>query len=270
MQQSRLPDHVFVVGSQASDIAEVEFNAEKITAVVGRVGSSHQRNDGLKMVGNSFDLVVFFDDDFVPSHFWIERMAQIFVAHPDVAGLTGTILDDGSATKGISLAEADVAVRSKDADATVCRTILPRFGYGGNVGCNMAYRVSALGSIRFDENLPRYAWQEDSDFRGQVERRGEFVRALDLWGVHLGHKLGRSSGVALGYAQIANSIYLGRKGTVPRWYMARLAFKNFVANTIKSVFPEPFVDRRGRLKGNLMAFGDLLLGRIAPNRSPKM
>jgi len=30
--------------------------------------------------------------------------------------------------------------------------------------------------------------------------------------------------------------------------------------------PEPWVDRRGRVRGNLMAFRDLLRGRLDPRR----
>ena len=266
LQQSQPPDQVIVVGSQASDIAQIKSMPGKVTMKVGRVGSAHQRNDGLDLAGNRYDYIAFFDDDFVPSHFWLERMTQIFDTQADVVGMSGIILDDGTTTAGISVTEADAAVKLQDEKTAAKGEVAKSFPYGGNVGCNMAYRRSAIGSIRFDENLPRYAWHEDSDFRGQVARKGHFAKAWDLWGVHLGHKHGRSSGVMLGYAQIANSIYLARKGTVPRDYMLRLAAKNFAANALRSVSPETYVDRRGRLKGNLMALVDLLRGKLSPNR----
>ena len=88
-------------------------------------------------------------------------------------------------------------------------------GYGANMGCNMAFRYSALRNIHFDERLPLYAWLEDADFRGQAERYGHVIRAEALSGVHLGHKQGRGRGVTLGYSQIANALYLATKGTVP-------------------------------------------------------
>jgi hypothetical protein len=141
-----------------------------------------------------------------------------------------------------------------------------RFAYGSNVGCNMAYRYSAMRDITFDERLPLYAWHEDSDFRGQVERRGLFVRADELWGVNLGHKQGRHNGLTLGYSQIANAIYLARKGTVPARFLADIACRNIVINALRSFRPEPFVDRRGRLQGNLMALADLVRGRVTPER----
>jgi hypothetical protein len=42
---------------------------------------------------------------------------------------------------------------------------------------------------------------------------------------------------------------------------------NVVANAVRSLAPEPFVDRRGRLTGNLLAVKDLLLGRLSPERA---
>ena len=92
------------------------------------------------------------------------------------------------------------------------------------------------------------------------------MRTDALWGVHLGHKQGRGRGVTLGYSQIANVIYLASKGTVPKSYLAKLVAKNFLINAVRSFRPEPFVDRRGRLLGNMIALADLVRGRIAPER----
>jgi hypothetical protein len=37
-------------------------------------------------------------------------------------------------------------------------------------------------------------------------------------------------------------------------------------NIVHSPRPEPYVDRRGRLRGNLLALADLVRKRIAPER----
>ncbi len=265
-EQSRPPDHIFIVASAAADIAGLDQNQANLTVQIGRTGSTLQRNDGLALAGSRFSTIVFFDDDFVPSRFWLERMTELFEARPDIAGMTGTVLADGTRTAGIRLDEAKAMVEDRDADPGHGGTVHERFAYGSNVGCNMAYRYAAMRGISFDERLPLYAWHEDSDFRGQVERRGLFVRAEALWGVHLGHKQGRGSGVTLGYSQIANAIYLARKGTVPARFLAEIAIRNLVINTLRSFRPEPFVDRRGRLHGNIVALLDLVRGRIAPER----
>jgi hypothetical protein len=264
-EQSRPPERVFVIATNPDDVAGLKPGL-MLTVHLGRQGSSLQRNDGLALAGSRFSHIVFFDDDFVPSRFWIERMTKLFESHPDIAGLTGTVLADGASTAGIGLAEARDIVARRDAEARYASAIHENVGYGGNTGCNMAFRYSAIRGLAFDESLPAYAWLEDADFRGQVLRQGQFVRADELWGVHLGHKQGRSRGVPLGYSQIANAVYLARKGTVPTPYLARLAMTNLVGNTVRSLRPEPFVDRRGRLRGNIIALADLVRGRIAPER----
>jgi glycosyltransferase involved in cell wall biosynthesis len=265
-QQTMRPDHIFVVAAGPDDIAELSEGDAALTLHVGRPGLTSQRNDGLKLAGSRFSYIVFFDDDFVPSRFWIERMTRTFEARPDIVGMTGTILADGTLGAGIDLAEANAMVARNDADADRPSEIQEKFAYGSNVGCNMAYRYSTLRGITFDERLPLYAWHEDSDVRGQVERRGPFVRTDALWGVHLGHKQGRLPGLRLGYSQVANVAYLARKGTVPSPFLLKVASKNLMANLVRSVRPEPFVDRRGRLRGNLIGIGDLIRGRLKPER----
>src|SRR6202040_3955084 len=88
----------------------------------------------------------------------------------------------------------------------------------GTYGCNMAFRLKPIVShnVVFDDNLPLYGWQEDIDFSRRVLPYGRIVRSKSLRGVHLGIKLGRTSGVRFGYSQIANPIYLTRKGTMSR------------------------------------------------------
>lgn len=264
-EQSKPPEHVFVVASKTDDIAGLESQGH-LTVKVGRTGSSLQRNDGLDLAGSRFPYIVFFDDDFVPSRFWVERMTKIFDSNPDIVGLTGTVLADGTATAGIQLHDAQATVNQHDTKTIFSETLREGIGYGANMGCNMAFRLSALNGIRFDERLPLYAWLEDADFRGQAERHGRIVRAEALWGVHLGHKQGRGSGITLGYSQIANALYLAGKGTVPVTYIAKLVAKNLLSNTVRSLWPDPFIDRRGRLHGNIVALGDLMRNRLAPDR----
>ena len=55
-----------------------------------------------------------------------------------------------------------------------------------------------------------------------------------------------------------------RKGTMPAGFALELMSRNVMANAIRSVWPEAHVDRRGRLRGNLIAACHLLRGRIEP------
>lgn len=134
----------------------------------------------------------------------------------------------------------------------------------GAYGCNMSIRAGVIGNLRFDERLPLYGWQEDIDFTSQLRAFGRIVFVENLFGVHLGTKSGRVSGVRLGYSQIVNPVYLIGKGTMPFSFGFRLMCRNLAANIIKSFEPEPYVDRRGRLKGNMIAISHLFMRRVDP------
>src|ERR1043165_2094629 len=87
-RQTRRPDHIFVIASAPADIAELA-SPPVLPLAVGRPALPRQRNDGLALLGTKFSHVVFFDDDFVPSVFWLERMARLFGDRPGIAGVTG-------------------------------------------------------------------------------------------------------------------------------------------------------------------------------------
>src|SRR5690606_17061373 len=133
-------------------------------------------------------------------------------------------------------------------------------------GCNMLLRASAIGDLRFDENLPLYGWQEDIDFTVRLGTRGRLEKSPALRGVHMGIKTGRTPGKKLGYSQIANPIYLLNKRTIPPRLAWKLLLQNPAANLAKAWRPEPYIDRKGRLAGNLLALRDLAVGRMHPSR----
>jgi hypothetical protein len=58
-----------------------------------------------------------------------------------------------------------------------------------------------------------------------------------------------------------------RKGTMTPGQFVAHVFKNFASNLVRAARPESFIDRRGRLKGNLRALADLLKGKIEPERA---
>jgi hypothetical protein len=85
-----------------------------------------------------------------------------------------------------------------------------------------------------------------------------------FYGVHQGVKGARLPGVRLGYSQVANAIYLVRKGTLKPREAVSLIGKNVLMNHAKMAFPEPWIDRLGRCKGNWLALFDVLRGRDHP------
>ena len=51
------------------------------------------------------------------------------------------------------------------------------------------------------------------------------------------------------------------------WKVAIISIlRRVIANTVRSIKPEPWVDRLGRLKGNLLGIKDLLAGKAHPAR----
>ncbi len=212
-----------------------------------------------------FDIVIFFDDDFVPARDFIAGAERLLREHPDVVAASGHFLADGIRTAGISFAEADrlIAAYERDGLGETSSRIVDR---PGAYGCNMVVRVAALPQARFDENLPLYGWLEDLDFSSRFAKVGRIVETGFCVGVHLGVKSGRSPGLQVGYSHIANPIYLARKGSIG-WRLAVLmAVKVLIANIVRSLAPEAYVDRRGRLAGNLRAIADLFSGRLHPMR----
>ncbi|MEJ1937629.1 hypothetical protein WDZ92_46145, partial [Nostoc sp. NIES-2111] len=181
--------------------------------------------------------------------------------HPDWAVLTGTVILDGVRGEGYTYKDALAALGAAEvpSEPSPAPTL-------GAYGCNMIVRASMIGDSRFDTNLPLYGWQEDIDFSVQLSRRGKVVRARNVLGVHLGTKKARSPGRRLGYSQIANPLYLVRKGTMPAAFARRLIVHNLAGNLVHFVSPEPYVDRRGRLAGNLLALADLVRGKMHPTR----
>jgi GT2 family glycosyltransferase len=135
-------------------------------------------------------------------------------------------------------------------------------------GCNMAFRLSAIGDLRFDERLVLYGWLEDRDFGAALAKRGgRLIKCASARGVHMGVKSGRVAGDRLGYSQVVNPIYMLRKGTMTAGQVAGQLFRNIMSNLVFAVRPEPFIDRRGRLRGNFKGFLDVLRGRLEPERA---
>ena len=135
-------------------------------------------------------------------------------------------------------------------------------------GCNMAFRRAAIGTLRFDERLVLYGWLEDRDFGAALAAKGgRLVKCLEARGVHMGVKGGRISGDRLGYSQIVNPLYMLRKGTMTLSQVFGQITRNVLSNVTRFPAPEPFIDRRGRLRGNLRGAADVLLGRLEPERA---
>jgi len=263
--QTRKPDEIVVCLSSPEDIdPSCLRNLDiPVQVLISERGLCRQRNRILDNVQDA-DIVLFLDDDFLMTSTYVEETERLFQLQPDVAMCSGKVLADGITGPGISVRDGlrlvDGKRRRRSEPAMQLRPIYNAYG------CNMAIRMAIVraAALRFDENLPFYGWLEDVDFSRLIAHYGQVVSARQLEGVHLGTKGGRAGGVRLGYSQIANPLYLMRKRTMSVPQAAAQIGRNLAANLIKVWRPEPWVDRKGRLRGNVIALRDLLKGRLAP------
>jgi hypothetical protein len=263
-EQRRLPDRLIICPAKETDVDTTSLaNFPKPTFVVrGPIGLPAQRNTIVANLADA-DIVVFFDDDFLVEANYLERLERIFLENADIVGVNGTLIFDGAQGPGLSVQEGIELLRAKaDYRPGSLKELL------GLYGCNMAYRMKPIRdrNITFDEMLPLYGWQEDIDFSVRIGAYGRIVMSPELLGVHLGIKSGRTSGIRFGYSQIINPVYLMRKGSMPWRHAVKLMSRNIAANFGRSFSPEPWIDRRGRLRGNILALSDIARGRIRPGR----
>jgi glycosyltransferase involved in cell wall biosynthesis len=238
-----------------------------LLVVKGRAGLTAQRNNALNHVPDGFDVLVFLDDDFLMHRTWMAAVLDAFDSDPSIACVTGMTLADGINGPGYSFEEGrKILAETKHIPHTMVAA-----STGGPYGCNMAFRARSVAGLRFDERLVLYGWQEDRDFGGQIWNRGDrVVRINTALGVHLGTKAGRMSGRRLGYSQVINPLYLARKKTMPLRDALDHVLRNIFSNFTRSFSPESWVDRRGRLNGNLIGVWDFLRGRLTPERAEKL
>jgi|HubBroStandDraft_4_1064222.scaffolds.fasta_scaffold22864_2 glycosyltransferase involved in cell wall biosynthesis len=268
--QRRLPDEVVVSAVCTADLPVSLPPVPNLQMLFGSPGLTCQRNRGIVYLIDKVDLIAFIDDDFIVGDDYFLNMINIFEQDKSVIGVNGEIVADGANSPGFSFEEGMQLVKQYSRRKLIPRTweVKDKFA----AGCNgiIACRTASLGSLRFDERLLFYGWQEDLDFCGALRRFGRIVRTNLVWGVHLGTKHAKGSEVQLGYSQIINPAYIVRKGNMSLAHAFQLATRNFVANLVKSIRPESHIDRRGRLRGNLIGLLHLLTFRVTPEYISKL
>ncbi|MEM7545963.1 MAG: glycosyltransferase [Pseudomonadota bacterium] len=263
--QTRPADMLVFSAERPSDLGDLTMGER----IFGSPGVSAQRNRALKAVAKRADIIVFFDDDFVPVPSALEEIEALFSVRDDVVAATGRVIADGIGGEPISDAAARAMI---NADRTGLDDEVPVVGL---YGCNMAIRVNAARDTWFDEALPLYGWQEDLDFGARLRSRGAVIRTSRFGGVHRGVRSARLPQRGFGYAQVANPVHLMAAPCAPRWYLAKLMLRNIGANLFGALGArlgreDPWTDRTGRLAGNVMALTDLMRGRLSPARAVEL
>ncbi len=261
-KQGRRPDAIFICASCLEDIGEVTSEFPDVVTLLANGGLATKRNAILSR-STGFDVLIFLDDDFIVERHYVAATEAAFAADDAIMMTTGEVVADGVCGPGLDLAAARLALEPVGTDASAAAEDV----YSA-YGCNMSLRLDLARKhqIMFDEQLPLYGWLEDVDFSRRIAAYGRIVKLSAARGVHLGVKSGRQRGVQLGYSQVANPVYLMRKGTYGARRAAALMGRNILANFGRALWPEPYVDRPGRALGNLRAMLDLIDGRLHPGR----
>jgi GT2 family glycosyltransferase len=258
--QERLPDEVVISAPDENDVEPYQPTNYKIRHIFGSRGLCAQRNRAMEYALRKHDIITFFDDDFLPADNYLRYLIQHFDSHPNWSAISGKVVLDGGDSRGVPF-EVGVATLEDYRHSGEPGEVVDQPGL---YGCNMSVRAAMVGETRFDERLPLYGWQEDIDFTSQLRRHGRVVTVGTLIGVHLGAQGGRASGLRLGYSQVVNPTYLIKKGTMPVRFGLKLMARNLGANIVGSLWPEEWIDRRGRLRGNLLGLRHVFAGRIEP------
>jgi GT2 family glycosyltransferase len=263
--QTLQPSSVIISSTSEKDVGELAHRAG-IIFVTGELGLTRQRNEALRHTPDDTEIVVFFDDDFVPHRRWLEAVAETFETRPHVAAITGHLIADGVAGAGLSFEESLQLIERFEGPelAWIKESESP-------YGCNMAFRCQSIKNLTFDERLVLVGWLEDRDFGAQVARRGgQLVKVGSALGVHRGVKKARVSDRCLGYAQVVNPFYLRKKGTMTTRQLTNHLFKHMTSNLFRSIAPEPHVDRFSRLCGNIIGLIDVMRDRVNPERATQL
>jgi hypothetical protein len=155
--QSRPPDGVIAVGATDADLAGLADSPMQPELALAERGLCRQRNRALDLLEGKADVVIFFDDDFVPSPDYLAAVERLFLAHPDVAGITGNLVGDGVRHGGYGIAQAQAMIAAQT--LLLDPAIIPREAL---YGCNMALRMAHVGTLRFDEALRFMAGRKTS------------------------------------------------------------------------------------------------------------
>lgn len=273
-RQTYQPAAVTLIGVETRDLPPMDGEPGFAVArlLSPSAGSTFQRNVGLdwlvahEYLNDERGFAIFMDDDFRPANDWIACAVETFAAHKEVVGLTGWVLGDGVKGAGLSDDEAGAFIEGTLKAEPHWTNQADLHQVQSGYGCNMAFRSIAARELRFDEALPLYGWQEDTDYTGQSNRLGKTVIARRCRGVHLGSKRARTSGVRFGYSQIANPLRIADRGNMGRKRALKFVARALAANIVNTVRRRPDVDYSGRLRGNMIAVSDLLRRRCRPAR----
>lgn len=271
-RQTMKPERIVLVVPSTADLPEHFWN-DNVQTVVGPLGASAQRNEGIAVIPLSVRYVAFFDDDMELKEDYLSSAVAFLEANATVVGLSGHVLGNGNVTREEGRARID-AYRPK-------RDFQGKFqsqGSGHTLhGCNMVIRRDVLEYEQFDEELPLYSYNEDYDLSLRLEAYGRVGRFIGCISVHLETPSGRVREDMRGYSLVANNYYfIKHKSTHLPAPLAWIRFwivcvaRPLLICLVHLAKGDTSHDFRARLKGILIAVKDIFTGKSHPGRIREM
>ena len=263
-RQLRQADEILLsVNDPERDVAPETLSLPGVRLVTGPRGLTCQRNTALDRVHPKCNLITFFDDDVELDPLYLRICCQFMSQHPGVVGMSGCMRADGSVTGEVSRGEAKLVIeKSPEAEDS----FEPRCGLPGG---DMTIRKSIAQQIRFDTRLAFYGLYEDFDFGARCARLGRLVRVQRCQLVHLATRTSRVSGKRFGYAQVMNSHYLWRKGSMNVQCHLHTVAISLIGNLVGMLVFRGGVSRPQRIerfRGNMLGFRDVIVYGAQPER----
>lgn len=258
-RQTALPDQLIVSATSQEDLDNISPGIPNLEVLIGPAGSCVQRNAARSRLREDVQIVFLLDDDVELAPDYLERVLDVFRKDPGIALVGGNVIAEGEMSR--DEARRILAQRQTNAE----HAFQPAKSL---YGCNMAVRTDVLKAVDFDENLSLLGWLEDFDWSVRAGKHGKCGICKMAGLVHLKVNVGRTSGYKFGYAQVMNPYYLQRKGSIPEWRQVLLRhwLPLVGSNLLGAMVGDAQVDRRGRLRGNLQAFYQILRGNADPRR----
>ena len=272
--QDKLPSRIVLCVAENSDVLEGTLSLDRrVVRVLSPVrGLTAQRNYALSVIAEeSPDIIVFLDDDVEMESAFFRKVLYLFQNKKDLVGVSAESLIGG---RMATREEALIAIKKMLQAPLETLTIRTKGKHWICHGCNMFFRSSIFKHELFDENLPLYSYAEDYDFSIRAARYGRVGRVKGVGFVHLSHSSGRVSEMRRGYSMVANNFYfLTKKVTHLPLFKAHIRFWIIIvcretwisfcrALSGRNAYE---INYYGRVRGRLMAVGDLILRRCSPN-----
>jgi GT2 family glycosyltransferase len=267
-RQTVRPEKIVLVVPSEEDLPR-EFWNDDVQTVIGPLGASVQRNEGVRVIPLTVKYVAFFDDDMELKPDYLEVAVAFMDGLPAVIAFSGPVLSNGNVTRQ--------RARQIVADYWPEQRFRGIFQSSGRNymlhGCNMVIRRAVLEYEKFDEELPLYSYNEDYDLSIRLLSYGRLGRFSGCLSVHLEASSGRVREDQRGYSLVANNYYFitQKKVHLPiplawiRFWLVCVGRPLFVCcwHILKR---DRSYDFSGRMNGILLAVRDIFTGRSHPGR----